>query len=108
MQHVYRHIHRDPRFHELERKRSVLSWSLATIVLATAFFYIYATAFDQSLFAAPIAPGSAITWGIVHGIADVVLYVIFVGIYIRFANNDFDDLKETIVADALRATEGQQ
>lgn len=108
MQHIYREIHRDPRFHELERKRSRLSWTLVAIVLATAFFYIYATAFDHSLFSTPIAPDSAITWGVVHGIADVILYVVFVGIYIRRANNEFDTLKEAIVADAIRATENRQ
>ena len=45
MQHLYRLIHANPRFHELERKRSRLSWTLASIVMANIVWYIIATAF---------------------------------------------------------------
>ena len=47
MQHLYRHIHANPKFHELERKRARLSWTLAAIVLVNVFWYIFATALDR-------------------------------------------------------------
>jgi uncharacterized membrane protein (DUF485 family) len=102
MQHLYQHIHQDPRFHELETKRRVLSWTLATIVFATILLYIAATAFWHELFSTPISPDSSVTWGVVIGMGDVIVYILFVGYYIWRANNEFDNLKDGIVADAHR------
>ncbi|MBI4696464.1 MAG: DUF485 domain-containing protein [Gammaproteobacteria bacterium] len=102
MQHLYRQIYADPRFHELEMKRGVLSWTLAIIVLATVAQYIAATAYFHEWFSATISPESSVTWGIVIGMVDCVVYILFVGFYIWRANNEFDNLKDAIVADAHR------
>lgn len=100
MQHLYQHIYRNPQFHELERKRGLLRWTLAIIVLVAAFFYILVTAFAPQIFAAPISSGSAITWGIVVGLFDTVMFVVVIGIYIYRANTEFDQLNEAVLADA--------
>ena len=112
MQHLYRHIHANPKFHELERKRARLSWTLAAIVLANVFWYIFATAFypeaDFALFwGKPLVEGGATTWGIVIGFWQTVLFIALVVFYISRANGELDALKDEVVADALRAAEKQ-
>ena len=107
MQHLYKLIHANPRFHELERKRSRLSWTLAIIVLANAFWYIGATAFyPEAGFARfwgePVGAGQALTWGIVIGLFQTVLFIALVVYYISRANGDLDALKDAVIADALR------
>ncbi len=108
MEHIYQEIRRDPRFHDLERKRGRLSWILSTIVIANCLWYIFATAFfPEAGFAAfwgkPIGEGMATTWGIVIGFLQTILFVVLVVWYIRRANGEFDTLKDIIVADATRA-----
>jgi uncharacterized membrane protein (DUF485 family) len=107
MEHIYREIHRDPRFHELERKRGRLSWLLASIVVGNIMWYVFATAFyPEAGFARfwgePIGEGMATTWGIVIGLIQTVLFIVLVNYYIYRANGEFDDLKDAIVADATR------
>ena len=108
MQHLYKAIKEDPRFHELERKRRVFSWTLVTIVLANCLWYIFATAFYPErgfarFWGTPIGEGYATTWGIVIGLLQTVLFIGLVGLYIYRANTEFDVLKDIIVADAKRA-----
>lgn len=112
MDNIYAEIHRNPRFHELERKRGRLSWALATIVVANAVWYILATAFyPEAGFArfwgTPVAAGDAITWGIVIGLAQLVLFIALVNYYVYRANGEFDALKDAIIADARRAAGGE-
>lgn len=108
MQHIYKKIKEDPRFRELERKRRVFSWTMVGIVLANDFWYIFATAFFPEygfarFWGTPIGEGYATTWGIVIGLLQTVLYIVLVWIYVYRANNEFDTLKDAIVADARRA-----
>lgn len=108
MQEIYTRIKADPRFRELERKRRVFSWLMAAIVTANCFWYIGATAFFPEMAFArfwgePILEGGSTTWGIVIGAAQTVLFIALVGLYIHRANNEFDNLKDAIVADARRA-----
>jgi uncharacterized membrane protein (DUF485 family) len=121
MQHLYRLIHANPRFHELERKRSRLSWTLASIVLANTAWYIIGTAFfpkkaettgllaDIARFwGQPVDAGAATTWGIYIGLAQIFLFIGLVIFYINKANGELDALKDAVIADALRAAEEQQ
>ena len=107
MEHLYRQIHADPRFHELEQKRSRLSWTLAAIVIANALWYTLATAFfPEAGFArfwgTPVADGAATTWGIVIGIVQIVVFIALVLYYIHRANGEFDVLKDAIVRAAVQ------
>lgn len=108
MQHIYRRILADPRFHELERKRGRFVAVLLAILLFNEAWYILATAFYPRygfarLWGEPIADGFATTWGIVIGLAQTVLFIAIVGIYIYRANGEFEALKDAIVRDARRA-----
>ena len=108
MQHIYRRIQADPRFHELERKRGRFGWTLAIIVLANCLWYMGATAFFPELAFArfwgePISEGGSTTCGIFIGFVQTVVFILLVGLYIYRANTEFDTLKDAIVADARRA-----
>ena len=107
MQHIYKRIHANPKFHELEQKRARLSWTLAAIVLANAFWYIGATAFypeaDFALFwGKPVTEGGATSWGILIGLCQTVLFIGLTVFYIGRANGELDTLKDQVVAEALR------
>ena len=113
MRDIYKKIHQDPRFHELERKRRVFTWILTSIVLGNVVWYILATAFYPTaafarLWGTPIADGYTTTWGIVIGISQTILFIVLVGVYILRANGEFDTLKDVIVADAVRAVGAKQ
>ncbi len=120
MQHLYRLIHANPRFHELERKRARLSWALVTIVLVNTAWYIIATAFFPAtpettglladiarFWGTPVTPGGTTTWGIYIGLGQTVLYIALVIYYISQANGELDALKDAVIADAVRAA-GEQ
>jgi uncharacterized membrane protein (DUF485 family) len=113
MQHLYRHIQADPRFHALERKRRGFTSLLLAFLIGNEVWYILATAYYPKfgfarLWGEPIAAGYATTWGIVIGIAQTVLYIALVGIYTYRANGEFETLKNTVVQDALRAVGEKQ
>jgi uncharacterized membrane protein (DUF485 family) len=108
MQHIYKKIKEDPRFKELENKRRGFTWVMVAVLLANDFWYIFATAFYPErgfarFWGTPIGEGYATTWGIVIGFAQTILFIALVGLYIFRANNEFDELKDAIVADARRA-----
>lgn len=80
MQHIYRRIQADPRFQELERKRSRFIWMLVAILAVNEIWYIGATAFFPkytfaALWGQPVAEGHAMTWGIIIGATQTVLYI---------------------------------
>ena len=54
MQHYYRRIYDDPKFHELEKKRGIFSWSLTAIILICYFGFIMVIAFFPHIFAQTI------------------------------------------------------
>jgi uncharacterized membrane protein (DUF485 family) len=113
MQPIYQAVLKDPRFRVLEAKRRRLSWTLAAIVLANTAWYTLATAFYPDfgfarLWGEPIGPGYAVTWGIVIGALQTVLFIALVGYYIYRANGEFDALTDAIVADAERFVENNK
>ncbi len=97
MQQYYRRIYDDPRFHELENKRGLFSWSLASIVLISYFSFIMIIAFFPMVFAQTISPNSSITWGIPVGLFVIVISFLLTGIYVYRANREFDLISKEIV-----------
>jgi uncharacterized membrane protein (DUF485 family) len=105
MKHIYQKIKEDPRFKQLETKRRRFTWTMVGVLLANELWYIFATAFYPEhgyarFWGTPIGEGYATTWGVVIGFLQTVLFIGLVGLYIYRANNEFDDLKDAIVADA--------
>jgi uncharacterized membrane protein (DUF485 family) len=105
VQTLYDIIANDPRFHALSRARARVAWSLLVVVCASYYAFILTIALAPGLFAEPLEPGIHVTWGIVVGVAVIVLSIASTGIYAWLANRRFDRLNALIVRDAeQRAT----
>jgi uncharacterized membrane protein (DUF485 family) len=97
MQQLYRRIHNDPKFHELEKKRGKFSWVLAFIVFIIYYSFILIIAFFPHIFAKTISENSVISWGIPTGLFVIIISFLMTGIYVYRANREFDSVSKEIV-----------
>ena len=102
MQHLYRRIDQDPRFHALARRRSRLGWSLAGAVLLCYYGFIFCIAWRPAWLAGTLAPGTALTVGLAWGLGVMFLCIALTGIYVQRANRVFDRLNAELLRDATR------
>ncbi len=99
MQHLYRRIYANPKFHQLELERRRFSWLLTSIILIAYFSFILIIAFYPELFGNPIFEDSVITWGILIALSVILLSLLLTGIYVYRANNEFDRLVNDVIKD---------
>jgi len=100
---LYRRIHNDPEFHELEKKRGIFSWSLTLIVFLIYYSFILILAFSPEIFAKPILADSVISWGIPIGLFVIISSFLLTGIYVYRANREFDSISKKIVSRHINA-----
>jgi uncharacterized membrane protein (DUF485 family) len=86
-------------YRELVRKRSRLGWTLTSIVLVVYYGYVLLIAFDKDLLSAKMRAG-VMTWGMPMGLFVIVFTVLITGLYVRHANNTYDELTEKIKREA--------
>ncbi len=96
-------IRNNPAFLQLERKRSVFSWTLAVVMFTVYMGFILLVAFDHALVAQPIGSGP-LTLAFPLGLGVIVLAILLTGIYVVRANTEFDRLTREIVGGPLRTT----
>lgn len=84
----------NPKFEELVRKRSRLSWLLTAIMLVAYYGFILVLAFWPELFRIHISEHTTIGFPI--GIAIILLAFTLTGIYVRRSNREFDRLTAEI------------
>lgn len=92
-------IKSDPDYHKLLKARSGFGWLLTWSMLFVYYGYILLIAFNKELLSTRIGAG-VMTWGIPAGLFVIVFTVIVTGIYVRRANNEFDQLTAAICARA--------
>ena len=97
---VYQRIRVNPKFRELERRRSRLVWSLSAIVLAAYYSLMIVVAFWPQSLHAPLSDGNAITIAVPLGAAVIVLSWLLTGLYVYRANTVLDELNEQILSEA--------
>ena len=102
MQHLYRRIYANPKFHQLELKRRRFSWLLTSIILIAYFSFILIIAFYPELFGNTIVEDSVITWGILIALSVILLSFLLTGIYVYRANNEFDRLVNDVIKDVTK------
>ena len=105
MRHLYERIDRDPRFHALARRRSLLGWGLSCAVLVAYYAFILAIAFAPQQLARPLGADTVLTVGIAAGLGVIGLSIALTGLYVWRANRSFDRLNAEIVSDATRDTD---
>lgn len=92
-------VHDLPEFKSLVRRKWKVSLFLTFVMLVIYFGFILLIAFDKPFLARPIAPN--ITLGLPIGIGILIVAWILTGIYIFWANKNYDkqvdELKKKIV-----------
>ncbi len=79
---------RSPEFARLVRKRWGVSLTLTAFMLAVYYGFVAILAFRPDLFAARV--GEHLTLGIPVGLGVIVVSWLATGIYVRWANDDYD------------------
>ncbi|NLF55299.1 MAG: DUF485 domain-containing protein [Thauera phenolivorans] len=99
---VYAHIRRNPRFDELVRKRTSFATTLAIIVLVVFYGFVLLVAFAPDVIAMRLFQGSNLTFGILAGLVQFIVFWILTLVYVRRANGEFDDINNEIVKAAWK------
>jgi uncharacterized membrane protein (DUF485 family) len=97
---IYQRIRLNPKFRELEVRRSRLAWLLSAIVLAAYYGLMIMVAFWPNSLHAPLSDGQVVTVGVPLGAAVIILSWLLTGLYIYQANTAFDELNEQILSEA--------
>ena len=100
---VYAHIRRNPRFDELVRKRTSFATTLAIIVLVVFYGFVLLVAFAPDVIAMRLFEGSNLTFGILAGLVQFIVFWVLTLVYVRRANGEFDDINKEIVQAAWKA-----
>ena len=90
-----------PRFKQLQKERKRLAFILSVLVLLVYFSFILTIAFNPAVLAQTIAEDSVITIGIPLGIFIIIFSFLMTGIYVYFANKQFDSYIREIHADVV-------
>lgn len=98
-QEITQKVLQDPAFHELERKRNKLGWTLSVITLVIYFGFILLVAFSPATLATPLG-GMTTTLGLPLGAGIILASIVMTGIYVRRANSEFDSLVRKIKENA--------
>jgi uncharacterized membrane protein (DUF485 family) len=88
-------IRQNPKYIELVERRSRFSKTLAVIMLAIYFVFIFLVAFLPGVMAVNV--GVVVTLAFPLGLAVMVSAVLVTGIYVVRANGEFDRLTREIV-----------
>ena len=99
---VYPRVRQNPKFQTLVRKRGRLALVLSLIVLVSYYALMMAVAFAPDALRTPITQGSAISVGFPIAAVIIVISWLLTGVYSHFANGEFEDLNNEIVAESER------
>jgi uncharacterized membrane protein (DUF485 family) len=95
---VAKRVRANPKFAELIKKRNRYSWSLAILMLAIYYGFIFLVAFEKPFLATKI--GATVTLGFPIGLGVILSAIVITGLYVWRANGAFEQLTREIVEDA--------
>lgn len=96
-----RRIASHPKYQELKAKRSSFGWWLTAAMMVVYYGFILLVAFDKPLLAKRLGEGVT-TLGMPIGLAVIVFTIVITAIYVRRANNEFDQLSDDITKAVLK------
>jgi uncharacterized membrane protein (DUF485 family) len=99
--HTIERIQQNPKFQELVRKKSSLSWLLSIVMLVIYYGFVLVVAFSPATLGQSLS-GGVTTIGIPIGILIILSAFVITGIYVRRANTEFDQLTREVVEDAKK------
>ena len=94
---IYKKVRANPRFAELEGKRSRFAYLLTAIVMASYYGMMMLVAFAPEVLRTPISEGGMLTIGVPIGAAIIIGSWLLTGWYVRTANRDFDSLSSALL-----------
>lgn len=84
-----------PQYQQLVKERSSLAWKLSITMLVVYYGYVLLLAFNPDFFKIVIS-GAHTTIGFPIGVAIIVFAFVLTGVYVKKANDDFDELTAQI------------
>lgn len=99
---IYRKVRANPRFSELEGKRSRFAYLLSAVVLITYYAMMMLVAFAPEVMRTPISAGSTLTIGVPIGAAIIIGSWLLTGWFVSRSNGEFDRLNNEIIQEATK------
>ncbi len=99
---VAKSIGTNPKFRQLVRMRSSLSWTMFFIVISMYYLLMITVAFNPTALSGVISEGSVVTIGWPLGAAVIVLSWLLTGLYIYRANNTIEPLNDALLREILK------
>lgn len=94
-------ILKNPKYQELQTKRSGFGWLLTAVMMVVYYGYIALIAFNKPFLAQPLGAGVT-SIGVPIGMGVILFTIVITGIYVRRANSEFDALTKEILKDAAK------
>lgn len=94
-QDIVHRIETNPHYIQLVKDRTRLGWLLAFAMLVVYYGFILLIAFNKEALSIRLGDG-VMTSGIPIGLFVIVFTVVITGIYVRHANNRYDELTAAI------------
>ncbi|TDK65361.1 DUF485 domain-containing protein [Sapientia aquatica] len=91
----------NPNYQQLVKARTSYGWLFTLLVMIVYYGFIALIAFDKQLLSTRFGDG-VMTIGMPIGLFVIAFTVIITGIYVRRANNQFDELTEKLKAEVLK------
>jgi cation/acetate symporter len=99
---LYQRIRAHPKYQELVRRRSRVTWSLAWFTICVFFGFMLVAAFNPGLLARPISDSGVTTVAVVIGAFLLVLFWLLTAIYIRYSSRVYDKMNEEILREVAK------
>jgi uncharacterized membrane protein (DUF485 family) len=96
-------ILQNPKFKEMVRQKSILSWTLTIIMLVIYVGFMLLVGYNKEFLLSSIS-GGVTTWGIPLGLGIIVLSFILCAVYSYIANHKLDPLNEAAVREVEAIT----
>ena len=93
-------IKANPKYQKLVSTRSGYGWKSTALMMIVYYGFTLLIAFNKELLATPIG-NHVTTWGLPIGLFVIVFTIVITGLYVRRANNEFDELTEQIKKEVL-------
>ncbi len=99
---IYAKIRANPKFEGFVGMRNRYSAIMAILGAIAYYGFILLVAYDKEFLAKKIGEGWTTSLGIPLGVGVIVFTIIITWIYVRRANNEFDDINAQIVREAQK------
>ena len=91
----------NPKYQELKAKRSRFGWWLTLAMMIVYYGFIVLVAFNKEFLSQKLGAG-VMTVGIPVGFGVIVFTIVITAVYVRRANNEFDELTEAVKKAVLK------